>query len=535
MANRFKLINRLVNALAAFKEGQLITDPFDESAHLFEDIENRRTRYNILWAFYENTAYRDIHKWAQKFRADMGLYKYVRNIYSPANRLGTFWQTHLYGGALDLDVSSNLDTALPIEEIGEGNLDAIQKGLASVWRWSNWAKNKDLYTLYGTVLGDVGIKIVDDSDHSRIRFEVIHPSAIKDVDRDTFGFVKAYHLEESRIWTNPNGEDEVVVFEEIVTKNQDTITFKTLKDGKPFAWNGVDSSWTKEYGVTPFIATQHIDVGLNWGWSEMHAARPQIQELDDIASQLHDQIRKMVNPMWLFSGVRKPKTDAVFAESTATTARPEQLREEFPVLFGSEKASAKPLIANLDIRAVLETIRMLMDKVEDAFPELKMELFDAPGEISGRALRLKRQPVETKGEIRQATYNADMVRANQIALTLGGIAGYPEFTGISINSFKKGALDHKIIQKRMFSTDPLDDLEMEREFWLTAKMAGSAGIPIDTFLETQEFKTKEKIEEFTSNEAYKKLRKQEDDLFEFDLTIPVTTGDESAENELRNT
>lgn len=534
MANlRFKVLSTILNSFKAFREQQLITDPFIESE--FEDIENRRLRYAILWAFFENTAYRDIHKWAKKFRGDMGLYKYIRNIYNPANRLGIFWQTHLYGGSLDLDVKGNLDSAIPIEQIGDGDIKKIQMGLSSIWRWSNWGKKKDLYTLWGTVLGDVGIKIVDDTNRKRVKFEVIHPSAIRDIDLDTYGFVKQYHLEEPRMWLSPEGNEEAVIFEEIVTKKGDTITFKTLKDGKPFAWNGVTSTWTKNYGVTPFIVTQHIDAGLAWGWSEFHAARPIIQELDDIASLLHDQIRKMVSPIWLFSGVRKPKTDAVYSETTATTARPEQLREELPALFGSEKSSAKALIAPLDIRAVLETIRMLSDTMEDAFPELKMDLFDAPGEISGRALRLKRQPVETKGEIRQATYNADMVRANQIALTIGGIGKYPGFEGITKDSFDKGELNHRIIQKRMFSTDPLDDLEMDREFWLTAKMAGAAGIPIDTFLDNQDYKTKEQVADIKKGKAYQELRKQEKELFEFDLTIPVTTGDESAENELRNT
>ncbi|KKK70993.1 hypothetical protein LCGC14_2918400, partial [marine sediment metagenome] len=323
-----KRLNTILQSFKAFRESSLISDSFvTETA--FEDFENRRTRYAMLWAFYENTAYRDIHNWARKFREDMGLYKYIRNIYNPANRLGTFWQTHLYGGSLDLEVGGNLDSALPIAEIGEGDILKIKAGLASIWRWSNWGKKKDLYTLWGTVMGDVGIKIVDDPNKKRVRFEVIHPSAIKDLDKDTYGFVKSYHLEEPRLWENPlTKKEEVVVFEEIVTKKGETISFETLKDGKPHAWNGTTASWTKEYGVTPFVATQHIDVGLNWGWSEFHASRPQIQELDDIASQLHDQIRKMVNPVWLFTGVRKPKSNVVYTESTATTTRPEQLREE---------------------------------------------------------------------------------------------------------------------------------------------------------------------------------------------------------------
>ncbi len=225
----------LSKVVKAFKESFLISDSFVESE--FENIDNRRTRYALLWAFYENTAYREIHKWAQKFKSDMGLYKYVRNIYNPANRLGIFWQTHLYGGSLDLEVGGNLDSALPVDEIGDGDLKKIKSGLAQVWKWSNWAAKKDLYTLYGTVLGDVGIKIVDDTEKKRVYFEVVHPGAIKEIDRDRYGFIKAYHLEEPRI----DEVGTVVVYEEIVTKEGDNINVKTLKNSKPFVWNGVDS------------------------------------------------------------------------------------------------------------------------------------------------------------------------------------------------------------------------------------------------------------------------------------------------------
>lgn len=521
---------KLLNYIQAFRERSLSGDPF--SPEEFEEVDARRARYAILWSFYENTAYRDIHRWASKFRADMGLYKYIRNIYNPANRLGIFWQTHLYGGRLDMRITGNVDSAIPIEEINSGKLDLIRPALQNLWRWSNWGSKKDLYTLYGTVFGDVGIKIVDDTEKSRVYFEVLHPSSIKEVDRDAHGFVKAYHLEEVRL--NENGKK--VVFEEIVTRGKgDEVNYSTLKDGKFYAWNGIASQWKANYGYVPFLATQHIDVGMNWGWSEFHAARPFIQEVDDLASLLHDHIRKMVNPVWLFSGVRKPSSNQVYSETTASTARPEQLREEIPALFGSEGAKADPLIANMDIRAVSEAIDRVLQHVVDSFPELKMDLFDAPGEISGRALRLKRQPVETKGEIRQATYNADMVRAQQMAMTIGGIRGYEGYEGIDIGSFDRGDIDHRIIQKRMFSTDPLDDLELEREFWLVAKMAGASGIPIDTFLETQDFIPNERVEEIRNHQAYKDLREQEEEMFEFNLELPNVTGDQSAENELRNT
>ena len=90
---------RFVAAYKAFREPYLISR-FDDDAE-FCDFDARRLRYAIYWAFYENTAYRKVHGWATRYKVDHGLYRYIRNIYNPAYRLGEFWKAHLWGGTLD--------------------------------------------------------------------------------------------------------------------------------------------------------------------------------------------------------------------------------------------------------------------------------------------------------------------------------------------------------------------------------------------------------------------------------------------------
>ena len=116
-------------AYRAFREPQLVTEPVD--AEDFADFEARRLRYAIYWSFFENTAYRDIRAWSHSYKIRHGLYRYIRNIYNPAHRLGTFWQTHLMGGLLDPQAGDGegVPSALPIETENE----ALRAAIAEVW------------------------------------------------------------------------------------------------------------------------------------------------------------------------------------------------------------------------------------------------------------------------------------------------------------------------------------------------------------------------------------------------------------------
>jgi hypothetical protein len=103
-----------MNGFSAFREAYFSADTGD--AGDFTAYAARRMRYELLWAAYENTHYRDMHRWAAAYKADYGLYKYVRGVYNPAYRLGKFYATHLMGGSLDPEAGDGKGepSAIPI-------------------------------------------------------------------------------------------------------------------------------------------------------------------------------------------------------------------------------------------------------------------------------------------------------------------------------------------------------------------------------------------------------------------------------------
>ena len=90
MAHNRSVRQRVTDGLKAFREEFLTTQ---NAANEFEEWSNydaRKLRYTILWAFYQNTAYRNIHKWSQSYRTEYALYKFHGYRPCPSQTPGKF-------------------------------------------------------------------------------------------------------------------------------------------------------------------------------------------------------------------------------------------------------------------------------------------------------------------------------------------------------------------------------------------------------------------------------------------------------------
>jgi len=77
------------------------------------------------------------------------------------------------------------------------------------------------------------------------------------------------------------------------------------------------------------------------------------------------------------------------------------------------------------------------------------------------------------------------VRAQMMAIGIGGYRGYKGFTGFDLESYGKGDLDHSIGERPVFAKDPMDDIETETGLWTAAGLAIKAGLPLEVFLQRQ--------------------------------------------------
>ncbi len=440
-------------------------------------------RYSMYWALIENNAYDAVNKWSTAYKSAYGLYRFTRNIYNPAYRLASFHRAHIWGGRLDVkDGAAGEGGALPIKT----NDARLRTAIATLWRASNWEAQKDIVTLWAATMGDGAIKIMADEERGRVYLQPIHPGTLKDVaiEHDN---VKSYTIERAI-----KEGDKDVIYTERATRDGDDVVYETFKDRRPWDWGNGASVWRLPYGFIPLVMIQHNNVGLDWGWSELHPCVSKVREVDDIASKTSDQIRKMVDAPWMLAGVAKPvdqpKTKSTSAAAVATAdgyANPQDGRQEVPMLYGPVGATATAMVAPLDLAATLEHIAQLNGELEKEFPELRYEFAKVTGDISGRALRIARQDVVTKTLERRTRYDAALVRAQQMAVAMGGHTGYAGFEGFSLESFAAGELDHEIGERPVFADDEMDKLDLERALWEAAGAAQDRGVPLDVFLKRQ--------------------------------------------------
>lgn len=463
----------------AFREEMISTEALDTDD--FGEFAARKTRYEILWSQYQNDVYRNIHQWARTYKTRFALYQYIRNIYSPAYRLGTFWQTYLMGGALDPKAEN--EGALPIETENE----ALRPAIAQLWRWSNWHVRKDQLTLRGAVMGDAFLRVVDDVGANKIYLDLVHPGIVSNVLADDYGNVKAYEIIEERV--DPR-TDRPVVYRETATREGQNVVYRTYLNDALFSWNGIAAEWEEPYGFIPMVHLQHNDVGLGWGWSEFHPARSKIHEVDDLASLLGDQVRKAVlGSGFIIAGAKKPDgalTPSDYAtrkatENLATGGYPELGREEVNTLYvSSPSVTVSPMALDLDVEGTLAHIQKILEELERDYPELKFDTLRASGDVSGKSLRIARQPAETKVKQRRANYDDALIRAQMMALSIMGLRGLAP--GLDLNSFAAGDLEHNIGDREVFALDDEERWTSEQVFWLAAKTAGEAGLPLELYL-----------------------------------------------------
>ena len=138
----------------------------------------------------------------------------------------------------------------------------------------------------------------------------------------------------------------------------------------------------------------------------------------------------------------------------------------------------------------------------DPVPRLATHVSRMQGALdNGLALRVARQPTETKVRQRRALYDDGLVRAQQMAVAIGGWRELQGFEGFDLNSYAAGVLDHAIGDRPVFANDPQDKLELEAALWAAARAAEDAGVGLAAFLERQGW-ADEKIQRVIESPEY---------------------------------
>jgi len=407
----------------------------------------RLMRYRMGWAYYNNTVYSNLDRYSALKKVNSSLYKHTRGVINPVARFADLRTSKVYGGSLDMETGTR--GAIPIAQADDALLEAILQ----VWKWSVWGTQKTTYVRTGEINGDVFIKVVDDVAAQKVRMEVLAPEKVKYLEKDEVGNIKRIVIEyevDALIAPEPGKPPpakKTYLYTEEITKDE----FTTRKDGELFGFfedasGNLVSQWANPYGFVPVVHATPKDIGLIFGVTAYHAEVRKIDEINDAASMLNDQIRKIIQPIWYFAGVAKS------ADLTPKTANPEpstgkENRDQMPAIYGPEGSQPFPMIAPIDIAAARGNIDSLIAELERSLPELALHHIRDGGNLTAPGVKAAYSDAVERIIESRANYDDALVRAQQMAVSIGGFRGYDGFAGFDLNSYARGDLAHFIADR----------------------------------------------------------------------------------------
>lgn len=508
-----RLMHSINAARRAYMTYGSTSDNLTFDARIWDDTAIRFARYRVYEAFFNNTAYFDPAMLASLQTMRPKWYKNIRGVYNPTNRFVTLYESKIYGGALDMQ--GVIDGAIPVEEAD----DRLREAIIQVWKHSKWQSNKSVYVKFGAKFGDVLLKVVDDVQAGRVRLEVIDPRKVAEIQTDEVGNITYAYIEYEREDTETG---KVYTYGEEITVE----AFKTFKDDQPHAYyidgegNGL-TEWRNEYGFVPLVLCQHSPTGLTWGQNGYHTALDKISEVNDQASLLNDQIRKVINPVWAITGAQSASINLDIDKGS------------IPTLHLPENATVQPLITPIDITSAAANIQNLLEELERDLPELSLHRLRQQTSVTAPGIKAAYSDAVGRFQSARGQYDAAQVTALQMAIAIGGYRRYPGFTAYNLADYESGNLSFFIGNRPVVP----DELSLMDKIGVLQGIGGAKklilqalGYPddvIDELMNEDEQRARAEVQSMTQS-IFGQAAPEDDPDIEDEDTEAVTDGNDTA-------
>lgn len=444
---------------------RVYADPVGETTR--GAFEARAARYNMLWHYYQNSAFEDAKLW-QAYKAKYGLYRQMRSIYNPARRLVDFYAGIVYQGVLTTD-AARLPDGTPLAVPLASDIDsALAAAIGQVWRWSNWQAAMRVMVRYGAALGDVAVELVDDVDAGKVVCAVRWPGQIADLTLDDMGNVKDYALEYA--YEDADGHKYTY------RKEVDQTGIRTYRDDQPWMYDGVPAEVANPYGFAPLVWVKHTDIGGDHGEPALRNIS-KWDELNMLVSATHDHAMKVLHAPLLVVGdnIGQMGETQTKRGATADLTNPTGDRESLNLLKADANGDIKA--ATLPQGDALAIIDHDIAEIEQDHPEIGMYTqLRAMSQVTGPGAERMFGDVRTYVDEARGNYDMQSVKLFQMAVAIGGWrlglgeGGWAQRTrqrealgGFDLTSYARGELDFEIMPRPLVPLTPQEVLDLERQ------------------------------------------------------------------------
>lgn len=480
---------------------------FDDPAKAYNgESVSRNGYYDLCWDYYTNRVFDVISRW-DSYRSRYQLYRFIRPIYNPVNRLVSFYDSNVYPGVLSEDASKlpkGMQVAIPFPDDTD---ERLVFGASQLFNWSNWQAGKSILVRYGAVCGNTLIEIVDDTEKGKVYFNNVWAGFVKEIKLDNVGNVKSYILEYE---SYDEETKKPFVFTKSVTRDGFTIS----RD------QNLIQEVENSYGFVPAVWIKHNDNGGTYGPSLFNHAIPKIDELNSLAAHLHDQLHKVVGAPHIFWTDGDPKPMFGPKDRTVTSTNPNE-RDSVMLIKAPPGGRVDRLVGDLDFRGALDVIKKQTEEIEADFPELTLypkmrEMVQLNGDAADRVL----------GDVKKrllgasAFYDIGTIKAIQMGLAIGGMR-YAEgkegwtkrnrhqqkFAPFGMESYEAGNLDLTLLPRELIPITEKERAEERKLYWEGIEVAQRVGASPE-FLLRQDGWTEEDLAQFGAAQVSKIQQEQ---------------------------
>lgn len=423
-----------------------------------------REFYEVLEDYYTNNAlYESLYARAV---ATQILDPAILGLRNPANRVIEFYAKKIWPGPLP--------QALTINTANERIVDPIHK----LWTWSNWTALKTVWARETALYGDGFLKvstvngpITNENPRGvakRIFLQRIDPKLVTDFTADERMFLTMIRLDEelddmrdplvvgitqfrTEIWT----KDDVSVWTHAKGAGAKIEDLGTPDPGFPIPL----SVWGIDF--VPFVHAKFRDIGYDRGVSAFQHALDKIDDLNRSVTRLHSLLYRHNDNTWVLGAsgtdaARRPMPQLTFGK-VGGKELPQYTIAGTKMFSLPGNYTLESLVPKLDYLAALEIVKEAQKELEDDLPEMAYyRTRDFGTNLSGVALTLILGPAVSNVEETRGNMEGALVRAQQMALTIGDFLGIEGFT--NIGTYEAGDLDHSFSERPVIQITQIEQL-----------------------------------------------------------------------------
>lgn len=486
------------------------------TAHQEGGVSSHVSSFNTLWAYYNgsmfdkstysSTAYGGYRTGAAGWSGYIqqhNLYREIRLIYNPTRRIVEFYAQQVYPGVLSED-GSQLPEGVPLAIPFSKDTDpALKDAIAQFWQWSNWQSLKSVYVRYGAALGSALVELIDDVERGKITAEIVWPGFVTDLELDAAGNIQSYAYQH-RAREDNGAVSQFYTYRKEVDKQVVTV----------YRDDNIVSQDINPFGFVPAVWVKHSDNGALVGSPAIAGSLGKLDELNNLASHIHDQVHKKIGAPMIFwsdatQGSIKNITDTAKRGATDDFSVPYADKESIPFLKGPAGGRVESLTGDLDLSDAALYMEKLLTEIEADHPELsywqemrQMSTVTGPaaarlvGDVAGRLIEA------------QAAYDNACISLFRMAVAMGGFRANQRLLGwenaianrqqrkflpFSLNSYELGMLDMAIMPRPLVAATRLEKLQEVQQFWAAINLETDANVPLPFALENDGGWSKEQL------------------------------------------